>query len=643
MPFSQKLVETNEYLLDVFVQFVRSLAVPIDGNDETPKPTARLHSTITELCCYASNMNALVRWFEPAPARDELPRQLNSPFDTELSEPLAIRAARELMAELPSGTIAPDLDTAILSGPEGGKMFGVLVVEDEAGRVGYLRAFSGMLAGRWDIEGFVPPIFARELRELVEPRGEALVKALTARVDAARADPARSTVEAELRSLLAAQDEGAATLRVRHRSNKARRDQMRASLAPESPGAHDVVALDGSSVRGAAVNESPEARPSLSVESTDARAAMLAALDQESRRDGAELRAAKAAWLAARTEVETRHRRLVRRLAALERLRRIVSNEVAREIFDTYVLTNRAGRSVRLRELYAPNPPSAGTGDCAAPKLLAYALRHRLEPRAIAELWWGAPPPGGARIEGAFYPACRDKCGPLLPFLLEGIPVATPRKFRPQLTKTPLPIVYEDDRLVVVNKPDGLLSVPGTDPQLADTVLARMRARYPNATGPLLVHRLDMETSGLLLVALDERAHRFLQKQFLRRTIEKNYLAWLDGLLERDTGIIELPLRVDLEQRPRQLVDFVHGKNARTRFEVLARSTGRTRIAFHPETGRTHQLRVHAAHPLGLGIPIAGDRLYGRPGERLMLHAESLVLEHPTTHERLSLRAPAPF
>lgn len=618
----------------------------------------------------------MVRWFKPAPSRYEVPPELNSPFDTELSEPLAVRAARELIDELRRGFVAPGVETAILFGPEGGKMFGVLVVEDEAGRVGYLRAFSGMLAGCWDLEGFVPPLFDRARRELVEPRGEASVKALTARVEAARADPVRSAVEAELRSLLAAQEEEAATLRARHRSNKIRRDEVRARLAPEPADLRKRAALETRNPSESSANDSPEAHARLAMEPADvreraafevsnlskgsatdslradaslvqgsieARAAKLAALDQESRRDGAELRTAKAAWLAARTEVETRRDRFARRLAALERLRRIVSNEVAREIFDTYALTNRSGRTLRLRELYAPNPPSSGTGDCAAPKLLAYALRHHLQPRAIAELWWGAPPPGGARIEGAFYPACRDKCGPLLPFMLEGVAVAKPRKFRPQLASTPLPIIYEDDRLVVVNKPDGLLSVPGTDPQLNDTVLARMRARYPNATGPLLVHRLDMETSGLLLVALDERAHRFLQKQFLRRTIEKKYIAWLDGLLERDAGVVELPLRVDLEQRPRQLVDFVHGKHARTRFEVLERSSGRTRIAFHPETGRTHQLRVHAAHSLGLGIPIAGDRLYGRPGERLMLHAEALVLTHPTSHERLSLRAPAPF
>jgi tRNA pseudouridine32 synthase/23S rRNA pseudouridine746 synthase len=272
------------------------------------------------------------------------------------------------------------------------------------------------------------------------------------------------------------------------------------------------------------------------------------------------------------------------------------------------------------------------------------ARKNHLRPLAIAEFWWGAPPLGGARTQGNYYPACRDKCGPLLPFLLEGLPVAGVRRFRPDdLARTELDVVAETGRWVVIDKPAGLLSVPGTDPTVTDTVIDRLRRRHPRATGPLLVHRLDLETSGLLLAALDLDAYTDLQRQFARREVHKRYIAWLDGQVEADRGVIDLPLRVDLEQRPRQIVDRLHGKRARTRFEVLERREGRTRIAFYPETGRTHQLRVHAAHPEGLGIPIAGDRLYGRSGERLMLHAETLAFRDPLTQRRVELVSPAPF
>jgi tRNA pseudouridine32 synthase/23S rRNA pseudouridine746 synthase len=231
-----------------------------------------------------------------------------------------------------------------------------------------------------------------------------------------------------------------------------------------------------------------------------------------------------------------------------------------------------------------------------------------------------------------------------VPFLLEGVEVAPSRRYRPPAREThALEVLHEDGRVVVVNKPEGLLSVPGTDASVTDSVLARIRTQYPHATGPLLVHRLDVETSGLLLVALDAEAFVALQKQFIARTIDKRYVAVLDGVIPFDHGTIELPLRVDLEQRPRQLVDFVHGKPAVTLYEVLERAGGRTRVHFFPKTGRTHQLRVHAAHAQGLGVPIVGDRLYGRPEKRLALHAERLGFCHPTDARLVVIEAPAPF
>lgn len=228
--------------------------------------------------------------------------------------------------------------------------------------------------------------------------------------------------------------------------------------------------------------------------------------------------------------------------------------------------------------------------------------------------------------------------------MLAGLEVRPRQTWRPpEVGAGELRLVHEDARLVVVSKPPGLLSVPARDEAVTDSVLARLRRRYPRATGPLLVHRLDLDTSGLLVAALDEEAHRLLQEQFLTHAVEKRYVAWLEGEVHGERGTVELPLRVDLEQRPRQLVDFAHGKPATTAWEALERRGGWTRVAFFPRTGRTHQLRVHAAHRLGLGVPIVGDRLYGRAGERLMLHAESIRFTHPGTGAPFVAVSPVPF
>ncbi|MEW5741237.1 MAG: pseudouridine synthase [Myxococcota bacterium] len=550
-------------------------------------------------------MTPLLTHFSPQPGPAERPTLLNSPFDAEEPPALARRAAEEVMAQLRAGYIGPDVPTAALHGPEGGKMFGVLVVEDADGHVGYLKSFSGQLLRAWDVEGWTPPVFDRQARAEVEAPGEARVKELTRRVEETRSSPEWGAVEAALRQLELRQAEEARGLKARHAENKRWRDAERAR--PGAPADRDLLA-------------------------------------KLSQRDDVELRREKARWRAERQHLESQRKRLTRRLAALERLRRLVSQEVSWQLYDTYQFQSARGRRLSLRALFEPRVPSSGTGDCAAPKLLVHALRHGLRPLALAEFWWGAPPPGGGRVQGAFYPACKDKCGPLLPFLLDGLDVAPSRRYRPpDLAHHELPVVYEDERMVVVLKPEGLLSVPGTDESVTDSVLERLKQRYPAATGPLLVHRLDVETSGLLVAAKDALAHAALQKQFIERTVKKTYVALLDGPVERPEGVIELPLRVDLEQRPRQVVDFEHGKPAVTRFRVLGTSAGRARVAFFPETGRTHQLRVHASHPRGLGVPIVGDRLYGRPERRLMLHAQALRLKHPARDEVLELEAPAPF
>jgi len=542
-----------------------------------------------------------------------VPDVLPSPFDELGPGPLARRAAERLRAGFRAGWLAPGLPSAVLDGPEGGKMFGVLVVREPEGRLGFLCAFSGMLAGRWHWPGFAPPLFDAEARARIEAPGEAQVKALLARSEAFQASPELLAARAAVAAMTSRHEAEREALRLRHEANRRERQSQRTELLA-------------------------------SPLSEEARREALHALDQRSRGDKAEKRRSDARAEAERQALAPRLARRERRARALERLRLGFGRALMRRLHDTYAIPNARGERRPLRALYAPREPPSGAADCAGPKLLAQAFALGLTPVALAEFWWGAPPASGGRASGAFSPACRDKCGPLLPFMLEGLAVAPPRVFSPPV-RAPgaLSLVHEDAWLVVIDKPEGLLSVPGKDEAVADSVLARLRARYPDATGPLLVHRLDLDTSGLLVAARDARTHAALQRQFLHRDVDKRYVAWVEGPVVGDEGLIELPLRVDLEDRPRQIHDPVHGKAATTRWRVLERRGTRTRVAFFPLTGRTHQLRVHAAHPLGLGAPIVGDRLYGHEAARLLLHAEALAFTHPGTGERVSFTRPAPF
>ena len=333
---------------------------------------------------------------------------------------------------------------------------------------------------------------------------------------------------------------------------------------------------------------------------------------------------------------------------ALDAARTARSRELLPQIQATYAFTNALGERRTLRDLFAPAEPPGGAGDCAAPKLLADAYAHGLTPLALAEFWWGAPPVSGDRRSGSFYAACHGKCGPILAHMLRGLPADAPPVFGAASFPDTEPVtVFEDEFLVIVNKPTGMLSVPGRSRLLQDCVSARLRARYPECPGQLVVHRLDLDTSGLLLAAKDTATFSALQRLFSLRQVTKRYIAVVDGLVADDAGTITLPLRLDVDDRPRQLHDPVHGKPAVTAWQVLGRHDGRTRVALTPLTGRTHQLRVHCAHPLGLDAPIVGDRLYGRlaPDEdqRLLLHAERLAFEHPVTGQPVQVETPAPF
>ena len=335
---------------------------------------------------------------------------------------------------------------------------------------------------------------------------------------------------------------------------------------------------------------------------------------------------------------------------------KLLSQELQLWLFRQYRFLNARGEvkdlvhvwqdyhcSARIRRKY-PLPPG-GTGDCCAPKLLQYAYQNGLKPVCMAEFWWGPSPKterlrvgddesGMIRQHGQFYPACRGKCKPVLTWMLQGLNVDPNPEEQTGQPLLDIETVYEDDWLIVVNKPSGLLSVPGrVGPYSVATILHQ---HYPDS---LLAHRLDMGTSGLMVAAKSRTVYASLQQQFTSHTIRKSYVALLDAMPAQERGTISLPLLCDPINRPRQVVDYERGKEAVTDYEVI----GDRRVRLWPHTGRTHQLRMHCAHPDGLGCPIRGDALYGRSADRLYLHAERLELTHPATGERMTFEQPADF
>ncbi len=291
--------------------------------------------------------------------------------------------------------------------------------------------------------------------------------------------------------------------------------------------------------------------------------------------------------------------------------------------------------SPRIRNRY-PLPPG-GTGDCCAPKLLQYAYQHGLKAVCMAEFWWGPSPKSEVRHHGQFYPACRGKCKPVLTWMLQGLDVDP----NPEETGFPhlIPeIVYEDETMAVLNKPSGLLSVPGRTEDYSVATWAQ--ERWP---GAMLVHRLDMWTSGIILVAKTKEAYQDMQEQFTSRSVKKKYLAIVEGVPAKEHGVIDLPLLCDPMNRPRQVIDHESGKRAITEYRVLAEQGGKSLLALWPHTGRTHQLRMHCAHPDGLGCPILGDELYGTKSDRLYLQAQAITLIHPTAGKRMHFELPAAF
>jgi len=350
-----------------------------------------------------------------------------------------------------------------------------------------------------------------------------------------------------------------------------------------------------------------------------------------------------AEWKQRLEEIQTQWAAIEARIEALKNERKERSAALQGQLFDQYSFLNRAGKSKSLYDIFAPTAfgrPPAGAGECATPKLLQFAFTNGYTPLAMAEFWWGASPKSDIREHKQFYPACAGKCKPILAHMLEGMLMDENPFLQPSKDSAELEIVYEDEYLLVVNKPAGLRSVPGVD--IHDSVYSRLKATLVN-TEPLLVHRLDMGTSGLLVVAKTHGAHKHIQKQFLDRTISKRYTALLSKPIDQTEGEIALPLCADPFNRPRQLVCFETGKNSITRFKVIERTDATTKVHFWPLTGRTHQLRMHAAHELGLNAPIVGDDLYGTASSRLFLQAAYLAFVHPVTKEKMSFEVGEDF
>ncbi len=316
---------------------------------------------------------------------------------------------------------------------------------------------------------------------------------------------------------------------------------------------------------------------------------------------------------------------------SLVQQRRELSQSVLHKLYSLYRFRCIDGTTKKFADIFGTKLPPTGTGDCCAPKLLHWAFTHELRPVSMAEFYYGRSNKSGTREHKVFYSPCDDKCQPLLKHMLA------------------LDIIYCDDTLLVVNKEGGLLSVPGRGEDKQDCVESRVRRLFPSAPRQCAVHRLDMDTSGLLLLALDKETHRLLSIQFMEQAVKKEYVALLEGVVKQEEGEIHLPFRLDVEHRPSQIYDEEHGKWGTTiwkKIRIESSPAGLvTRLHFTPLTGRTHQLRLHSSHPRGIGHAIVGDRLYGtgKEGDRLCLHASFLSFSHPHTKEKLSFSSPTPF
>ena len=542
-----------------------------------------------------------------------LPEKFTFPFYYE-PHPLCRIAATELQKHLQTQTDW-EHNFGIKENREGliiGKMFGILVVQKSTGELGYLWAFSGKLANQNHHPNFVPPVFDMLTKDGFFKKEEAVLNELNRAIEVLENSKNYQRELTKLNLYKELSDNEISQLKTDLKQRKKDRDQQRKT-----------------------------ARKTLSDAAYNS---LLENLRQESIRGHFQLKDLKKAWQQKMKLQEEVVAPITAKIEDYKKQRKAKSAALQKRLFQQYQFLNSNGETSSLLDIFTPTPmgtPPAGAGECAAPKLLQYAYQHQFRPVAMAEFWWGQSPKSEIRRHGQFYPACRSKCEPILNHMLQGLTVAdNPMLVNPAIGKD-LPVIYEDSDIIVVNKPSEFLSVPGKN--ISDSVLQRIKQQYPDIKGPVIVHRLDMSTSGIMVLARNPRAYKRLQFQFIRRLIKKRYVAVLEGTFSEEAGIIELPLRVDFDNRPQQLVCYEYGKAAKTHWKVIERFDDCTRVHFFPVTGRTHQLRVHAAHPSGLNTPILGDDLYGNRDKRLHLHAEWIELQHPTTKEIITFEISADF
>lgn len=560
---------------------------------------------------------------------------MNNPLDYE-PHPLCIQACREVQEMLAR---REDWQEEIARG----KMFGVLIVENvktdtDVPKWGYLAAYSGQIGGRSDWEDFVPAVF-----DYLQPDGyfkthEAEISRINQSISHLEKDERMKEARTLIRQLQEERKRTIAAYQEKMKEAKAKRDSRR---------------------EAGNLSEAEEAQ-----------------MIKESQFMKAELRRLKKS-LSEKTAQETEFEDYQENILRLKQLRKQLSDALQQWLFSQFRMLNLEGESKDLLEIFRDEAlkeypqaaiatsriaalkmvPPAGSGECCEPKLLQYAYQHGYKPLQMAMFWWGESPKEEIRHHLQFYPACNGKCKPILHWMLPPSVFESPASAENGIggQKGPFPkqvemlyeqveTLYEDCELTVIHKPAGLLSVPGKD-AAQPSVYALMRRKYPEATGPLIVHRLDMATSGLMIIAKTEFAYHRLQKAFLNHQIQKKYVAIISGKVIPEKGIISLPLMPDYLDRPRQIVNHTQGKEAITEYEVLEHvDDSHLRIALYPKTGRTHQLRVHCAHQEGLNAPILGDPLYGNEkAARLHLHAEEITFEHPLTGKKMTITRKADF
>ncbi len=509
-------------------------------------------------------------------------------------DPLAQEAALLLTRHLQS---QPNL----IADARNGKMFGVLICHDHNGNLGFLAAFSGTLDGQFSQPYFVPPLLTFDTPGSTFKVEEEAISHLNSLITQREADPHILSLRQQLADLTIHNTQTLNSLTATYNANRLQRQTLRTQ------------------------------RPELADQ-----------LNRQSQFEKAELKRQ-------RTKLNEQATLITNQIATydaytntLKAQRHHRSIVLQRWLFSHMKAHCADGSLISVRDIFldaGKGIPPAGTGDCAAPKLLNFAFANNLHPISMAEFWIGNSPKGEIRIDGHFYPACNQKCRPLLSRMLRGFNVA-PDPLSSSYSPTDIEILYEDQWLLAVNKPHGLITV--SDNHSQPSLMSLIRSMRP-ISGPGYVHRLDMPTSGIVLIAKDKDTHHALQSLFESRQVTKSYIAMVEGHPDSPSGTISLPLIPNIDDRPRQMVDFIRGKEAITQYSLISSTPTTSLLLLHPLTGRTHQLRVHLASPLGLNCPIVGDNLYGHLGPRLMLHSNELSFTHPYTKKAVHIVCPANF